>query len=117
MAINKLTKNLNYIQALSDRPNTADGITSSQLKELFDQAGNDIKEYLNNTMIPSIEEELSNQTNDIENKVSSDDERLVNSRPCNNSFDSYIDARNNLHITSGTNLPSSGQEDDIFLLY
>ena len=46
MALTKLTANVNNIQSLSDRPNKIDGLTSSQLKELFDKAGADIKTYI-----------------------------------------------------------------------
>ena len=50
MAVTKLLADVNNIQSLSDRPNTIDGLTSSQLKELFDKAGADIKTYINETL-------------------------------------------------------------------
>ena len=108
MALTKLLKDLNYIQALSDRPNTADGLTSTELKERFDQAGNDIKSFLNNTLIPELDENTY---------VSDDDARLTDSRKCNNQFDDYKVALSNLHISSGTALPSTGEDGDIFFLY
>ena len=46
--INKLTTDLNHIQALDDEPNDVTGLTSTQLKAVFDQAPNDIKIYINN---------------------------------------------------------------------
>ena len=111
MALAKLTKNLNHIQGLSDRPNTADGLTASKLKEKFDQAGNDIKDFLNETLIPEIDNNFENNT------ISKDDPSLTDSRKCNNEFDNYLVALENLHIKRGTSLPSTAQEDDVFLLY
>lgn len=112
MAITKLTKNLNHIQGLSDRPNTADGLTAAKLKEKFDQAGNDIKDYINNSLIQELDSKFSDET------ITKNDPRLTDSRKCNNEFDNYLIALENLHIKRGTSLPESGmQEDDVFLLY
>ena len=60
--LTNLTANVNNIQALSDRPNTADGITSQQLKERFDKAGADIKDYLNNVHIEELEDLFGRDT-------------------------------------------------------
>ncbi len=53
--ITKLTKDLNHVQGLSNLPNADDGLTPEQLKAKFDQAGNEIKDYLNNTLTPEID--------------------------------------------------------------
>jgi hypothetical protein len=120
--LTNLTANVNNIQALSDRPNTADGITSQQLKERFDKAGSDIKTFINNTLIEEIEEYLRQAKSHIEaienmDLVESDDARLTNARKCDDTFLDYLDARTNLHITYGTELPSTGEDGDIFFLY
>ena len=119
--LTNLTANVNNIQALSDRPNTADGITAQQLKEKFDKAGADIKDYINNTLIEEIEGYLRQAKSHIEtienNYVEDADSRLTNSRRCNNTFDNYMTSRINLHITYGTSLPSTGEDGDIFFLY
>lgn len=120
--ITNLTANVNNIQALSDRPNTADGITAQQLKERFDKAGADIKDYINNSLIEEIEGYLRQAKSHIEaieslDLVEDDDSRLTNARQCDNTFISYLDARTNLHITYGTSLPESGTDGDIFFLY
>ena len=119
--ITSLTANVNNIQALSDRPNTADGITAQQLKEKFDKAGADIKDYINNTLIEEIEGYLRQAKSRMEtienNYVENEDSRLTNSRRCNNTFDNYMTSRTNLHITYGTSLPSTGEDGDIFFLY
>lgn len=119
--LTNLTANVNNIQALSDRPNTADGITAQQLKERFDKAGADIKDYINNTLIEEIEGYLRQAKSRMEtienNYVENEDSRLTNSRRCNNTFDNYMTSRSNLHITYGTALPSTGEDGDIFFLY
>lgn len=108
--LTRLTANVNNIQALSDRPNTADGLTSQDLKERFDKAGVDIKAYINDTMISDIEKYFKNC-------LDSDDDRLADSRKCNNTFDDGLKARQNLKINYGSELPSTGEDGDIFFLY
>lgn len=120
--LTNLTANVNNIQALSDRPNTSDGMTSQQLKERFDKAGGDIKDYINNTLIEELEYYLRQAKSHIEsientNYVLEGDERLSNSRKCNNTFDNYMAARENLKIKYGTTLPETGEDGDIFFLY
>lgn len=105
--LTKLTVDVNNIQALSDRPNTADGLTSHELKERFDKAGSDIKSYLNNTLTEEVEE----------NFIGNDDERLTNSRKCNNEFDNFLSARDNLKIKAGSSLPEVVEEDCFFFVY
>lgn len=55
MAIEKLTADLNIIQKLDDEPNDVGGLTAQELKTTFDQAGNTIQKYLNETLIPALE--------------------------------------------------------------
>lgn len=123
--ITNLTANVNNIQGLSDRPNTADGLTSQELKEKFDKAGADIKLYINSTQNTEIENYINNKVktaieslqNASSNYVTTDDSRLTNSRKCNNTFDNYLAARGSLKINYGTSLPSTGEDGDIFFLY
>lgn len=67
MAVNftNLTANVNNIQALSDKPNITDGLTSAELKARFDKAGSDIKTYINGTHIPELEQILNNLITDV----------------------------------------------------
>lgn len=116
MALTKFTANVNNIQALSDRPNEIDGLTSAELKERFDRAGADIKEYLNDTLTTEVDTALASIPSST-NIVTTDDARLTNSRQCNNSFDSWSTARSNLKILYGTSLPSTADNGTIFLLY
>lgn len=121
--ITNLTANVNNIQGLSDRPNTADGITAQQLKALFDKAGADIKLYINSTQNSEIENYINNtlksaiETLQNAGYITGSDSRLTDSRKCNNTFDNYLTARGNLKISYGTTLPESGTDGDIFFLY
>lgn len=45
---------MNIIQKLDDEPNDVGGLTSAELKAEFDKAGNTIKTYINETLIPAI---------------------------------------------------------------
>ena len=114
MALTKLTANVNNIQALSDQPNTVDGLTSSELKERFDKAGADIKSYINGVLTEEHDDAIASIPQDYE---TTSDSRLTNSRQCNNYFDSWSTARTNLKIGYGTSLPSSADDGSIFLLY
>lgn len=116
MALTKMSADVNNIQALSDNPNTVDGLTSSQLKELFDKAGADIKTYLNSTLTEELDTKLATIP-DSSNFVTTSDSRLTNSRKCNNTFDNWNTSRTNLKITYGTTLPSSADNGAIFFLY
>ena len=114
MALTKMTANVNNIQALSDRPNTADGMTSAELKERFDKAGADLKTYLNTVLTEELDVAIASIPSDY---VQTSDSRLTDSRTCNNSFDNWETARTNLKISYGTSLPSGGDDGSIFFLY
>ena len=116
MALTKFTEAVNNISQLSDRPNETDGLTSDELKQRFDKAGIDIKAYINNVLTQELDTILATIP-DTSNLVSDDDERLTNSRKCNNTFDNWNTARTNLKMTYGTTLPSSADNGAIFFLY
>lgn len=113
MALTEFTKDVNYISSLSNRPNEIDGLTSNELKEKFDQAGKEIKEYINDTLTKEIDAVLPNTSE----YVRIDDSRLSDSRKCDNTFDNWSTARTNLKIGYGTSLPSSADNGSIYLLY
>ena len=52
--IDPLTKDLNIIQALDDEPNDVGGLSAQQLKAKFDESGNLIKTYINESLIPQV---------------------------------------------------------------
>ena len=49
-----LDGDLNIIQKLDDEPNDVGGLTSAELKAKFDESGNIIKTYINETLIPAV---------------------------------------------------------------
>lgn len=46
------------ISALGDQPNTDNGLTSTQLKAKFDEAGKNIRTFLNNTLISALQTKI-----------------------------------------------------------
>ncbi len=116
MPLTKLTANVNNIQALSDLPNSLDGLTSSELKAKWDKAGADIKNYLNNVLTEELDDAIDGIP-DGSLYVLKTDSRLTNSRTCNNNFDNWETARSNLKIGYGTSLPASADNGSIFFLY
>lgn len=59
MAITYFTEDLNIIQKLDDQPNDVGGLSADELKQKFDESGNRIKGFLNNSLIPELEESFS----------------------------------------------------------
>lgn len=55
MAIPKMDDDLEIISKLGDIPGSDDGLSTQQLKNLFDRAGLLIKNYINTILIPKIE--------------------------------------------------------------
>ena len=55
MALPKLEKDLANISKLDDNPNDVGGLEPNELKAEFDQAGLDIKEYINQELLPYLE--------------------------------------------------------------
>lgn len=49
------TASINTIQSLSDNPNVDDGLSSAQLKAKFDLSAYEIKDYINNSLIPQFD--------------------------------------------------------------
>lgn len=54
LEIQMLDGDLNIIQKLDDEPNDVGGLSSAQLKAKFDESGNIIKKYINETLIPAV---------------------------------------------------------------
>ena len=61
MSITKMTDDLDIIQALEDLPNDTGTppLSAAELKEKFDEAGNTIKTYLNDTLTDELDTELA----------------------------------------------------------
>lgn len=54
LVIPGLDSDLDIIQKLDDEPNDVGGLTAAQLKAKFDESGNTIKTYLNDTLLPAL---------------------------------------------------------------
>lgn len=63
MSISKLTENLNNISSLPDKPN----LQSDELKAVFDESGNTIKEYINTILTKEIDDMESQLNKTIQN--------------------------------------------------
>ena len=111
MALTKLTTNLNNIQALHDRPNTADGLTADELKEKFDKAGNDIKSYINNTLTSELDSTIA----DTYTKTQVDS--MFSGLSSTYYSKSQVDSSFQKKITYGTGNPSGGNNGDIYIKY
>lgn len=59
LAIPVFNEDVDVIQKLDDEPNDVGGLTAAELKAKFDEAGNRIKTYLNETLVPSISETVA----------------------------------------------------------
>lgn len=55
MAVERLSEDLDIIAKLDDEPNDVGGVSAAELKARFDRAGNIIKGYINETLLPAID--------------------------------------------------------------
>lgn len=66
-----LEEDMDNIQKLDDEPNDVGGLTAAELKYEFDRAGNIIKKYLNETLVPT----LSGTVAEEEERAAAEEER------------------------------------------
>ena len=59
MALTTCSITASVIAALDDLPNDVGGLTAAQLKAKFDEAGTNLKAYLNDTLIPELDTALA----------------------------------------------------------
>lgn len=55
MPFTRFLKNMEIVSQLDDEPNDVGGLTAGELKEKFDEGGQAVKEYLNDTLLPGLE--------------------------------------------------------------
>lgn len=127
MALTEFSKNMNYIQTLPDQPTE----TAEELKQKFDQAGNDIKNFLNETLTKEIDElisklnsskiSLSMIVNDLttggENKVASANTVVLLNNAITD-IESTIEELGTgatINISTGTATPTGGTNGDIYI--
>lgn len=59
MAIPKFLEDLNIVSRIGDKPGTDSGLSTPQFKAKFDECGLKIQNYINNVLIPGIENAVS----------------------------------------------------------
>lgn len=59
MALSKFTKDMGIISALDDEPNDVGGLSAAELKAKFDEGGQALKEYLNNTLTAQADQQFA----------------------------------------------------------
>lgn len=62
MALTKMNTDLNIISALDNEPNDVGGLSADQLKAKFDEAGNAIKTYINDSLTVELEADAAAET-------------------------------------------------------
>lgn len=74
MAISKFEKDMAIIAALDDEPNDVGGLSAQELKEKFDEGGQAVKSYINDTLVPQINTQMATkeELDDLEVGVSPD---------------------------------------------
>ena len=120
MSLTKLTANLNNISSLPDKPT----LQSDELKALFDEAGNVIKEYLNEVLTDEVEKLVSdtakaNKTT-IENTLDSDSIANALSSAQGKVLKTLIDNLNSnkqKNISISSEEPTGGISGDIHIQY
>ena len=120
MSLTKLTANLNNISSLPDKPT----LQSDELKALFDEAGNVIKEYLNEVLTDEVEKLVSdtvkaNKTT-VENTLDSDSIANALSSAQGKVLKTLIDnldTNKQKNISISSEEPTGGTSGDIHIQY
>jgi len=55
MALTKFEENMDIIAALDDEPNDVGGLSAAELKAKFDEGGKALQDYINNTLLPALD--------------------------------------------------------------
>lgn len=110
MALPELTENLNIIQSLPNKPTEE----ANELKIKFDEAGNIIKVYLNDTLLPAIETLISDSKTPIENTLESESTVKALSALQGKNLKDLIEQKQD-KINYGTEIPTGGSDGDIYI--
>lgn len=120
MSLTKLTANLNNISSLPDKPT----LQSDELKALFDEAGNVIKEYLNEVLTDEVEKLVSDTARTtkttVENTLDSDSIANALSSAQGKVLKTLIDNLENnkqKNISISSEEPTGGSNGDIHIQY
>ncbi len=58
MALPKFENDIAYVSKLDDEPNDVGGLSADELKAVFDKAGLELQEYINEELIPRVESDI-----------------------------------------------------------
>jgi len=108
MTLTKLTLDLSHVSALDPEPNDVGGLTAPLLQGIFDQAGNEIKAYINNTI--TTEQDAENVS--LQEQISGNDTTQTNALNAHKSSDDH----DNLYYTK-TELAPYLSGGDTLILY
>lgn len=74
LVIPGLDTDLDVIQKLDDEPNDVGGLSAAELKAKFDEAGNIIKTYINDSLLPAVSDTVA----EAEVRAAAEEERQAN---------------------------------------
>lgn len=112
MSITRFNNNLSVISQLDDTPT----LTPTELKAKFDEGGKVTQDYINNTLIPEIEEGLKTVGEDVPavvDNLNSDDPKAALSAAQGR----LLDQNKQKKILFGSDEPSGGEDGDIYIQY
>lgn len=133
MALTELTSNLNIHQSHPDQP----ALSADELKEDFDKAGNLIKEYLNEILLPELNgiinsfqskdtnvdgvisnlqrivEEATTNITDIQTSISNINTNITSVQNKTNNYKSGATTK----ITIGSSVPASLENGEVYFQY
>lgn len=120
MSLTKLTENLNKISSLPEKPT----LPADELQAIFDEAGNIIKDYINETLTGEIEALINTTVQANRTTV----ENVLTSTSITNALSSAqgkvlkdlidgLDSNKQKTISMGTSTPSGGNNGDIYIQY
>ena len=121
MAINltSFIKDVNNIQKLSDKPNETDGLTAQGLKERFDRAAADLKDFINGTLLKELENHLTKQEQGIGNNTTKIEEVQTSLDSLNNDYGitkDLVSQKINVYELSTTKV-DTGKRDNGDIVY
>ena len=121
MAINltNFTKSVDNIQKLSDKPNETDGLSAQGLKERFDRAALDLKDFINGTLLRELETHLNKQSTSVENNKTEINNIKNNVEDLNADYDitkDLVSKKINIYELSTTKV-DTGKRDNGDIVY
>jgi hypothetical protein len=120
MSLPKLTENLNKVSSLPEKPT----LQADELQAVFDEAGNIIKDYINDTLTGAIESLITSTVQANKTTV----ENVLTSTSITNALSSAqgkvlkdlvdaLDGSKQKKIPKGTETPTGGENGDIYIQY